>query len=116
MSVISAYEKMLKNGSASRPIRIAQPTPDNQYGGMNGDMNNQNITAMGESKEDSSWDGFDAKMEEYIANKRKNKKTKTNESKLKDVSTIKALESRVALLEGVVEQIMKAQMDLLNNG
>ena len=79
---------------------------------------NQNITAMGESKEDSSWAGFDAKMEEYIANKRKNKKTKTktNESKSKDVSTIKTLEARVALLEGVVEQIMKAQMDLLSNG
>jgi len=109
MSVISAYEKMLKDGSANVPIRINQPSPENPDGGMGGSgvVN----PALGESK-DNDWSDFDSKMEKYIKEKKLKKPKKSgNES-----SKIKKLETRIALLENVVEQIMKAQMDLLKNG
>ena len=34
MSELSAYEKMLKDGTAFKQIKIEQPTPDNPDGGM----------------------------------------------------------------------------------
>lgn len=117
MSVMSAYEKMFKDGTAAKPIRIAQPTPDNPSGGM-GVQSDPMKTALGEVKEDNSWKEFDSRMEQYIEEKRTKKpKTKTKTKKSSNESdTIKKLKSRVALLEGVVEQIMKTQMELMKNG
>jgi len=116
MSVTKAYEKMFKDGSAFNPIKIAQPTPDNPNGGMGiGNVDSKKV-ALGEVNEDipkdSSWAGFDSKMQEYIESKKKNKKNNIN---IND-SEIKKLESRIDLLEDVVKKIMKAQMDILKNG
>ena len=108
MSVISAYEKMLKDGSASKPIRISQPTPDNPEGGMGGNMDSMK-SALGESKDNDEFAYYDSKMKERLE-ERISKKS-SNES-----SVIKKLEGRIDLLEGVVAKIMKAQMELLKNG
>ena len=110
MIISSAYDKMLKDGSASKPIRISQPTPDNPTGGMGGSK------VLGESDDD--WSEFDSKMQEYMTLKRSKRKSKSkSESKPKSESnTIKKLEKRIVLLEGIVEKIMRAQMDILKNG
>ena len=110
MSAISAYEKMLKNGTANKPIQINQPTPDNEDGGM-GINQNPVQSGLGESKEDTSWNAFDSQMEEYIKTKRSSKKT--SKKPKNESTTIKKLEQRIMLLEGIVEKIMKAQMELL---
>jgi len=109
MTISKAYNKMLKNGSASKPIRIQQPTPDNPKGGMGGIDDSVN-EALGKSKENGNWDIFDSQMQEIIE-----KKSKTNEKKSSS-KTISDLKKRVSLLEGIVEQIMKAQMSILKNG
>jgi hypothetical protein len=108
MSVISAYEKMLKDGSASKPIRISQPTPDNPEGGMGGGMNSMK-SALDESKDNDEFAYYDSKMKERLE-ERISKKS-SNES-----SVIKKLEGRIDLLEGIVAKIMKAQMELIKNG
>ena len=113
MSVFDAYEKMLKDGTASRPIKIAQPTPDNPDGGMLGGYVDPEKSALGEVKENTDgWGVFDSKMKEYIDTKKSKKKT-INKT---DISEVEKLKKRIDLLEGVVEKIMKAQMDFLKNG
>jgi len=110
MTISSAYDKMLKSGSAHKPIRIAQPTPD----GLGNDQ--KSPTTLGEVKEDTSWNDFDSKMQEYIETKRTEKPVKQESKSKSKTTTIKKLENRIALLENVVGQLMKTQMDLLKNG
>ncbi len=110
MSALDEYKKMLENGSASKPIKISQPTPENPDGGIGGSVS-QNAS-LGESKEDTSWQEFDSQMQEYKKTRKPKKQVKSkNESNI-----VKKLERRIVLLEGIVEQIMKTQMDLLKNG
>lgn len=114
MTISEAYEKMFKDGSANRPIKIAQPTPDNPQGGMGGigNMSNKDVA----KKINDGYDIFDSQMEQYVTKKKEKLKNKINENKKPSSSKIRKLERRIELLEGVVEKLMKAQMELLKNG
>ena len=107
MTFSKAYEKMLKDGTASKPIKIEQPTPDNPDGRI---MGNDSSNPMESALNDSSWDNFDQQMSEYISKKKTKKPVIENKHHVSD------LEKRVELLEGIVEKIMKSQMSILRNG
>lgn len=111
MSVSKAYEKMFKDGSAFKPIRIVQPTPDNPEGSMGGDISS--VNNIRENKPDG-WEEFDSKMMDYIENK-KSKKTNGKE-KTEKIEKIEKLEKRINFLETIVEKIIKTQMEILKNG
>ena len=89
MSVMNVYEKMMKEGKLSKPIKIQQPTPDNPHGGMSGDgeYNIQNI------------------VNEKIV----------PEKKSFDLNEIESLKNRVKFLEDSSKIIMEQHLQILQN-
>ena len=110
MSEISAYEKMFQDGSAYKPIKIAQPTPDNPGGGMGGG-------ADPDRKIDYSV--FDDHMANMIQEKIEQKKATVNTKKSgphyspQQGDKIAKLERRIELLEQALSLVMETQTKLM---
>jgi len=88
MSIMSAYEKLQKEGKLNKPIRIQQPTPDNPHGGMSGD-GDYNVQS--------------------IMNEKVKKQNKTQP----DLNELNALKDRVKFLEDSLKIIMDQHMKLM---
>jgi len=120
MSELSAYEKMFKDGTAYKPIKIQQPTPDNPTGSFGG--------SSGEEIDPNKINEqlFDNHMDDYIQSKIEAKKSKTNETKKRSSTRpsvpstsqpksnrIAALERRVELLEQALGLVMETQTKMM---
>jgi hypothetical protein len=117
----SAYEKMFEDGSAFKPIKIAQPTPDNPTGGMIGHDPERNID---ESVFD---DSYNNSMDDIVEKAKSIKAAKTGKpisdftprtsSSSGMIKTenkkVKELERRVAMLEQALQLVMETQTKLL---
>jgi len=111
--VVDAYQKMFEDGSAFKPIKIQQPSPDNEGGRSGG--------PMGESEE-IDYSLFDNHMKGMIEDKIEAKKSGKNlmmENKSRSTKTkvsnkqYKELKNRVALLEQALQLVMETQTKLL---
>ena len=91
MSIMSAYEKLQKEGKLNKPIHLQQPTPDNPDGRAFGSNGNYN-------------DGVKNIINEKIVN---------NTNIKSETTKIKKLEKRVTLLEDTLQLIMKEHMKLM---
>lgn len=112
MSFSKAYEKMFKDGSAYKPIRIKQPTPDN----ADGTIGESFVKESKKEVEDVEWNQFDSQVRDFVKTKRSESKPIPKSKSMSESKTIQTLEKRIELLEGIVEKIMKSQMSILKNG
>jgi hypothetical protein len=112
MSELTAYEKMLKDGSAFKPIKIEQPTPDNPNGGMG---------RGADPDHEIDYSVFDDHMKGMIQEKIEAKKSKVNggperpgtQSSQQDNHRITRLEERIKLLEQALSLVMETQTKLM---
>lgn len=89
MSIMSAYEKMQKEGKLNTPIKLQQPTPDNPDGrAFGGDGN------------------YNAGIKSII-----NEKVEKNLPSLNE--EVKELKSRIKVLEDSLEIIMEQHIKLI---
>ena len=124
--ILEQYEKMFKDGSAYKPIRLSQPQPSMAEAGGAGNPEPTNIP-LGEQVErdvfmndqNNDYTEFDNTMEEKI-NKLKeahNINSNNNTSNVNVQSNvIEKLISRIELLEKGVSLVMETQTKLLREG
>lgn len=118
MSEMSAYEKMFKDGTAFKPIKIDQPSPDNPAGGM----------GRGADPDEPSPDHslFDDHMDNMIQEKIAAKKAAVlgdqpvrftgdlqEQSPQAGDHRITRLEERIKLLEQALSLVMETQTKLM---
>lgn len=119
--IISAYEKMIRSGKASKPIIISQPTPENPNGRpFGGEAIDPLKVATGEVGEprkiinenepEPDYSDFDDKMRNLIAEK----KRKMSESNGSD--EMSKLKRRIEKIEEALTLVMDTQTKLLKKG
>jgi len=110
MSEISAYEKMFKDGTAFKPIKIEQPTPDNPGGGMGGGA---------DPDREVDYSVFDDHMANMIQEKIEAKKASVNPERPgpppspQQSDKLAKLERRIELLEQALSLVMETQTKLM---
>ncbi len=121
----SAYEKMFEDGSAYKPIKINQPTPDNEAGGMPTISDDENNNLFEQH--------MDTSMDEHIEKAKRLKEMKTGKSIDTDITPVvgsvipvisqvqpqneskkvKELERRISMLEQALQLVMETQTKIL---
>lgn len=111
MSELSAYEKMLKDGSAFKAIKIEQPTPDNPDGGMGGGA---------DPDREIDYSVFDDHMKGVIQEKIEAKKAAAGNPERpapppspQQGDKMARLERRIELLEQALSLVMETQTKLM---
>lgn len=126
MSILSAYEKMLEDGTANVPIKIGQPTPSNPKGSTFGGHKDEISVAQGQGlgekvvKEEvetevdphGDYSHFDSQMEEYIKNRRAAKGGGNNKPTASS-NEIKEIRKRLDMIEKTMGLIMETHKLLL---
>jgi hypothetical protein len=115
MGVRSAYQKMFEDGSAYKPIKIEQPSPENEMGRPMGGSHDPDGGGVDYSLFDEHMSSM---IEEKISKKKSGGKTKmVNASKgtTNNISdkTVKNLERRIDILEQALQLVMETQTKLL---
>lgn len=115
--ILNAYEKMFKDGSAYKKVKISQPTPENpngsSYGNGSGRLGDPLKVAEG-NKEDED-DRFVRQMDDY-REKRLQELKETGGKKQEPnnlVNEVKKLKQRVKLLEQALSMVMETQTKLI---
>lgn len=115
----SAYEKMFDNGSAFKPIKITQPSPNNPEGGMSGydpdapmdmDQFNEKPDRMDDIVEQAKAmkAAKTGKVVEIPTKTMRSSTISKNENR-----KIKELERRVSILEQALQLVMETQTKIL---
>lgn len=118
----SAYERMFDDGTAFKPIKINQPSPDNEAGrfGMGGDTENLNPNLLEQNTDND--------MEDVIERAKRLKAERTGQPVLNetlrptspyaspDNKKVKELERRISMLEQALQLVMETQTKLLKEG
>jgi hypothetical protein len=122
--ILEKYEKMFEDGSAYKPIRLAQPQPS--MAEVEGAKPEPSNIPLGEQvdkdvfmdNQNSDYTEFDNTMEERINKlKEANDNTNTNTSNVNVQSNvIEKLIRRIELLEKGVSLVMETQTKLLKEG
>jgi hypothetical protein len=112
--ILDAYEKMFKDGSAFRPIKIEQPTPS--LAEAQGTTRPVGDPRVSEERNDD-YSEFDSSMQKLVdAKKRKLMEKSGGVSTASDndlIKEIKSLKRRVKQLENALSLVMETQTKLL---
>ena len=92
MSVMSVYEKMIKEGKLNTPIKLEQPSPDNPSGKQFGSSGNYN-----------------AGIKNIV-----NEKIEVEKPSSSDLSELNKLKERVKFLEESLKIIMDQHIKIMN--
>ena len=118
----SAYEKMFEDGSAFKPIKINQPTPESEKLKLNENTGTSNSNSNVKSEIDYSL--YDNQMEEMRNQRIEEAKAKkmgtpiqnpiqTQQQPIIENKKVKELERRISILEQALQLVMETQTKLL---
>lgn len=111
MSVSEAYEKMFEDGSAFKPIKIAQPMPTlaEAQGGGGSPTPDMMIGEKLETTGDPDYSHFDSIMEEKVNNVRTRLSGGSNTQTANE--ELESIKNRLKMVETALTLVMEQQME-----
>lgn len=109
MGVRDAYQKMFEDGTAYKPIKIEQPSPQNEQGRAMGHMNEPDLNLFSQDKDRLI---EEAKRRKEMKEGKKQKPVMTTKNTT-STRELRMLTQRVEILEQALKLVMETQTKIL---